>query len=366
MENELKYPDPSPRATYNNLIGAARSEGLVLFVGAGINTKKCPIWTDLVASLFSEALDSGIFGRLTERDRSNLAEWVQNEHGLNYEEIAELTKFAFGRANDKKLKKVLYKGAGQQSDLLTAVAELCASDQRIVRAVVTYNFDDYLEQEVERVSRERESQVSEHKPLRIFVHYADRTREYSSTGDPPKAQDERDPTNQPLRLYHVHGYIPRQDLRESEQSREVIFSQEEYYLNMLRPHSWQTTTQLHFLRNYNCLFVGVSLTDINMSRLLSYSRDTCERQKRQTRWTITAEEAIVRSGKEEGKHDGKDDSKQQRACHKSPHAMAVALRIRATVLDKLGISLIVAGEKFERIPAVLRKMREACESTTTK
>ena len=47
---------------------------------------------------------------------------------------------------------------------------------------------------------------------------------------------------------------------------------DDYFHIMMNPFSWQTTTQLSFLSSATCLFLGTSLEDINMLRMLYFSR----------------------------------------------------------------------------------------------
>lgn len=351
-ESNIKYPVPAE--TYQSLLKAASAEGLVLFIGAGVNAGKKILWRDLLMKLFDEAMEQAIFGHLSDKDKRTLRTWVFEHRCLNYYEIAELTKFAFGHANNKKLKKFLYSHSinnNEKNKLLEAVAELCTSD--VVQAVVTYNFDDYLEKEV--ISKIPEDQ-KKNNAWRIIVHFADQTLDLNQatsngnqTDEQPKASEAVNHPCKRLDFYHVHGFIPLEEHRKFGPNNQVVFSQEEYFLNMLNPHSWQTTTQLHFLRNYNCLFIGASLSDINMSRLLSYSHDI---GKRHSRWVIMAEEAIINADLNQGEI--------------SPKAVAAALRIKATILSKLGIELVIAGKEYDEIMNVVLRLRKDVIDSRTK
>ncbi len=123
---------------------------------------------------------------------------------------------------------------------------------------------------------------------------------------------------------------------------------------MLRPHSWQTTTQVHYLRSYNCLFIGASLSDINMTRLLSYSNDD---GKRRGRWTLMAKASIIDPSSERATDHEVPGTVSDAAAHCAAitaRALSAALRIKATILERLGISLIISGSEYETVATAVR------------
>src|SRR5829696_6637493 len=71
----------------------------------------------------------------------------------------------------------------------------------------------------------------------------------------------------------MHGF-----LRYYAQAREAgdepspcVFTEEEYFDFFNRPYSVFNYTMLYLLREYNCLFIGMSMQDLNVRRLLHYS-----------------------------------------------------------------------------------------------
>ena len=52
---------------------------------------------------------------------------------------------------------------------------------------------------------------------------------------------------------------------------EVVFSEDAYHSQFIDPFSWSNLVQLNHLNNSTCLFIGISLTDPNMRRLLDVS-----------------------------------------------------------------------------------------------
>jgi hypothetical protein len=77
------------------------------------------------------------------------------------------------------------------------------------------------------------------------------------------------PDKNELAIHHVHGFLPR-DLEKYEgiSEKSLIFSEEGYHSVMLDSFNWSNLVQLNYFRERTCLFIGASLTDPNVRRLL--------------------------------------------------------------------------------------------------
>lgn len=86
--------------------------------------------------------------------------------------------------------------------------------------------------------------------------------------------------------YYMHGYIRYYDRGpdEEDEPEPLVFTEEEYYDFFNRPNSVFHYTMLYLLREYNCLFIGMSMQDPNFRRLLHYS--TIERRPGKDRSNI--------------------------------------------------------------------------------
>ncbi len=91
-------------------------------------------------------------------------------------------------------------------------------------------------------------------------------------------------------VYHPHGYLrfenrPKQLL--GRESDSVVLSEYEYYDFYNNPTKIFTYTFLHILRETSCLFIGMSMTDENVRRLLYLSKQEFDssRQLRKQRRT---------------------------------------------------------------------------------
>lgn len=110
--------------------------------------------------------------------------------------------------------------------------------RRNIEAVINYNFDSVLEQNF--------------------------TFEYKST--PREIQSCITHVNN-CKIYHVHGYIPF-DYDGKVDINIFIFTDKEYYENMMNSNSFCNVEQTNILFQKNVIFVGVSFTDSNMKEIL--------------------------------------------------------------------------------------------------
>lgn len=69
-------------------------------------------------------------------------------------------------------------------------------------------------------------------------------------------------------IFHVHGLLPYNKMKEKKYTNSLIFSESEYFYLYNNPYSWNIRKQLHDFSFNCCLFIGISLTDPNMKRLL--------------------------------------------------------------------------------------------------
>lgn len=74
-----------------------------------------------------------------------------------------------------------------------------------------------------------------------------------------------------ITIYHVHGLLPYDKYKESKYRDSLIFNESEYFYLYNNPYSWNISKQMHDFTFCTCLFIGISLTDPNMKRLLEVS-----------------------------------------------------------------------------------------------
>ncbi len=69
-------------------------------------------------------------------------------------------------------------------------------------------------------------------------------------------------------IYHVHGLLPFDRYNEAKFTDSVIFNESDYYYLYNNPYSWNIAKQLHDFKFNACFFIGISLTDPDMKRIL--------------------------------------------------------------------------------------------------
>ena len=123
---------------------------------------------------------------------------------------------------------------------LDACADLIArtTATRGVAAVVTFNFDDLLERALDR------------RRVRYCV-----------------VTDESRVVDRGIPIVHPHGFLAQQGHNE-ERPANIVFTEDDYHRLTDSVFHWALTTILAHLRSHTALFVGLSMSDPNLRRLL--------------------------------------------------------------------------------------------------
>lgn len=215
----------------------------VLFLGAGVGkSAKMPSWNELLKDLMGEV--KKLKGETLDAFKE-LSSHVLDECGNSYLVMCRYLQTAIKLHDDNVkfsdlIQKHLY-GKKEPSKLLDDLANIV--QQRKTEEVLTYNFDDLLEQYLIKLG------LQEGKDF-ITI-----------------SKDAEISGNEMLPIYHVHGVIP-----EKGPSDIVVFSEEEYHKRYSNPFHWSNIEQLHALSRKHCFFIGLSMTDPNLRRLLDAAR----------------------------------------------------------------------------------------------
>lgn len=232
---------------------------LSLFLGAGVSSSATlPDWNALIKKLNLEVV---------KKISRNKDKWAIAQRSFTKEDYPVLSKmltylkaddssisnahfFEIMLAEDKEqtlspyIRNILYEQGEKEynSPLLKMLAKLCIpKSYHGIRSVVTFNFDDLLEQNLHEYTVKAEA---------IF-----------------KEDVEISPDCLPI--YHVHGYLPQHDKSfDDEEENLIVFSEKAYHTVYTDAYSWSNIIQLYTLKESICLFVGISFKDPNMRRLL--------------------------------------------------------------------------------------------------
>jgi hypothetical protein len=229
---------------------AYQQDRVALFLGAGVSASaKFPDWKRLLKSLALDLFQGSVEGGLHEGERDKVFEYFQSQLPESPIIVARLLRDTLGETFPSRVRKALYDGTSETatSPLIHEIGALCmpGRNRAGLPAVVTYNFDDLLETELTR--REVDHCVV--------------------------LSDEDDPLPHQLPIYHVHGFLPRKGTLSEQQQKSLVLSEEAYHWQYTDPYMWANIVPLNLLRHKVCLFVGLSMTDPNLRRLLEITRE---------------------------------------------------------------------------------------------
>lgn len=307
------------REKYIKQVKAAfRKQDVVLFLGAGVSIDGgIPLWGTLLKTLHVYMLNS-----------------LTKDKGLSFEQQAMVREIASNNEMESPLMQMRYIRAAFSNEdyyklvhsalygndvsldtfLLNAIAKISTPQRAYcgIKSIITYNFDDLLERK-----------------------FAQKDIQYNIISD----EGDRQLVDK-LNVYHVHGYLPSDPAGISDEPN-LIFSEEDYHRVYRDAYSWSNLTQLSALRENTCLFIGCSLTDPNLRRLLDVAARNDESPRHY---------AFLR--KKKIKKNGEAINEDVVKIYKE-----IDDNIQTAYYKKLGLNIIWIDE-FEEIPNILNTFLE--------
>lgn len=239
------------------MIADANRGGITLVLGAGVSGAcKVATWRELAAKVWADAF-GGELPAVADDPRF---------YPFVFERVEQAMPGHFAR----RLKQMLYAEHSlpsrqelQQStsNTLAVVARVIAHDarqqrRRLVR-VITLNVDDLLERAVARLAGGTAERPAVRPVVRATFH---------------PLQTHADAA---LPVYHLHGYLRSDDGHaqaegEGQDAPDVlVFTDLQYWASAAMPSSHMNRTFSFALHDSHCLFVGMSMTDLNVWRWLA-------------------------------------------------------------------------------------------------
>jgi hypothetical protein len=245
-------------------------DGIFLALGAGVSVgSQLPNWHDLLQRLASVYLDKGdnklfeelknhgfslpVIASLLEERSSDRNEFIERVREMLYR---DLPYFPDGVTKSNRRRFVQY--IQDTNPTLHSIASLCAiprdnrrtyEPNKRIQAIVTFNLDSLLQAYV----------------------YARYEKRLLRTIERPSASRNSDKIN----IYHMHGFL-RFDPKAGDFAKEApdaaVFTEQDYFDFFNQPTSLFNYTFLYLLREFSCLFIGLSMQDDNIRRLLHYSK----------------------------------------------------------------------------------------------
>ena len=125
---------------------------------------------------------------------------------------------------------------------------------------------------------------------------------------------------------------------EDSPNTDLIFSEEDYHKVYRDAYCWSNLAQLNYLREHTCLFIGCSLTDPNLRRLLDVARRNNEKPRH---FAFLRRNNVANNGKVDQK------------------ALELYKDIDASLRERyyaaLGLNIIWI-DNFDEIPQILRSL----------
>lgn len=245
------------RSDLEGLQRAWRERDLVLFLGNGVSMPYgIPAWKDLVLEILFDQTD--VAQRLEPIEihyRRALASWLVDYYDYDPVVLARVVKNEIRRRAKRrrggsategetlfleKVREHLYPKpplAPQEPTALTAVADLIkkSNEDVGVAGVVTFNFDDLLERKLAGS---------------VDVRSLWSGRRQEGNGFP---------------ILHPHGYLPQDGTVEG---CNLVFTEDDYHDLTTAVFHWALTSIVSYLRHSTVLFIGLSMLDPNLRRLL--------------------------------------------------------------------------------------------------
>lgn len=221
----------APQTILSRLRELNQNGKLCLFVGAGISIGcGLPNWTDLAHLLAHETW--------LETDKKNKAIYniATEQNPLN---IARFARWELKENFNKVIAKCLYNNDIKVSDAVISIA-----NSGVCR-ICSLNFDDILE----------ETFKQEGIKCRPLIEGRRFSNNYKG-----------------VIIFHPHGFLPRNATEEAYRKCNIILSEDDYNNLYSDSYSWPNIIQISLLLNYTVLFVGISINDPNLRRLLDLKK----------------------------------------------------------------------------------------------
>ena len=268
----IHYVRRSADDSKRSLLKAARSGGVSLVLGAGISLARgLPSWISLIRSIWEgltpphqvpDWLNSNmppphpLALQIVMEEIEGALRWeLAKEKGLLPDKVdpADVRDLLVQRIADRLYAENFPHNAG---DTLGCIVELLRrqqkNDQRSIQQVITFNADDLLERGANR-------DVDAGKEPILFPVPRGSFHPRHGGGAFGKS---------PITVYHLHGFIPRSPLYKRSAQDTLVFTDAQYWASSANPSSFANRVMGMALQETHCIFIGLSMTDVNLMRWL--------------------------------------------------------------------------------------------------
>ncbi|MEO7049688.1 MAG: SIR2 family protein, partial [Ferruginibacter sp.] len=267
-----------------------------LVIGAGISSPLFPTWPDLIRSMFTDVYNSKDLSQVNTIIESfpldSILQSLKNYSTLSDEEftmrLSEILYKTLWDNLDSKDRKLIFRilanpiPGGLEDKIWGSYFEIMKdkysnySFYKVAEtlysgylkgikpaSIISFNAEPLLYATLASLIREyyegKKDNVEKRKQRLDIV-----TRSISSTGEGR------------IPFYHIHGYLPvpylnKKTKKSLESPDKLVFSETEY-LNLANSNfSWQSSVFLHSSYSSNLIFLGLSFSDLNLRKWLSWT-----------------------------------------------------------------------------------------------
>lgn len=299
---------------------AFRNQDMVLFLGAGVSIDGgIPLWETLIKTLHVYMLNYLTKDKNLSFEQQEMIKELAADNEME-SPLMQMRYIKAAFANEEYYKFVHSALYGQSvnidTKLLDSIAKISTPQRGYcgIKSIVTYNFDDLLERKFSQ------------KDIKYNTIFDEVGRQLIDR----------------LNVYHVHGFLPS-DISNISNELNLVFSEEDYHRVYRDSFSWSNLTQLSALRENTCLFIGCSLTDPNLRRLLDVAARSDENPRHY---------AFLRKNKISEKRRGEAVNKDILELYQK-----IDDNIQTAYYKKLGLNIIWIDE-FDEIPDILNTFLE--------
>lgn len=239
-DRTLRSSEESRASHIGKLRESLRRGRLTLVCGAGASVEAgIPAWNALLFRLL-ESMMERISKDYSLSLGNDAAAEFQQRIGASSLILGKYLKNNLGDDFKDEVRNALYPKEPVASALIDSIVQLARPqrDGKPLDSIITFNFDGLIEENLTGHTIPNKSIFSE-----AINHDSNE-----------------------IPVYHVHGYLPRTGAIPHD--TDLVFSEDAYHTQFIDPFSWSNLIQLNKLTQNTCLFVGVSLSDPNMRRLL--------------------------------------------------------------------------------------------------
>jgi hypothetical protein len=200
---------------------------LALFMGAGISMGcGLPSWNECVARVLAA----------TWKDQPDLVELLLKDRNI----LA--TRYARQQAKGH-FNRIVHDALYQEAVEISACVRAIAKSR--IRHICNFNFDDLVAEAIQTEG--------------IPCHIVSPGESFNSAEDG-------------VIVYHPHGMLPRFTNDSDLDLCKIVFSEDDYHNLYSDPYSWANISQLSLLTSKSVLFIGLSMQDPNLRRLIDIAR----------------------------------------------------------------------------------------------